>query len=139
MVFRSPAPGIYFATCFAGIEKGVYAKDFHSVLTPVDLSRTRVHGDAVIRAVAGLPYSRHSANRGRKAEPGGHPHSDALHVIERFRRPDFGHMEVQVTIDDPKAYIKPWTAKIQWEYMPDTELLDWVCENEKDFQHLVGK
>ena len=69
----------------------------------------------------------------------GHPHSDALHVIERFRRPDFGHMEVQVTIDDPKAYIKPWTAKIQWEYMPDTELLDWVCENEKDFQHLVGK
>ena len=70
MVFRSPAPGIYFATCFAGIEKGVYAKDFHSVLTPVDLSRTRVHGDAVIRAVAGLPYSRNSANRGRKAEPG---------------------------------------------------------------------
>jgi len=68
-----------------------------------------------------------------------HPHSDALHVIERFRRPDFGHMEVQVTIDDPKAYQKPWTAKIQWEYMPDTELLDWVCENEKDFQHLVGK
>jgi len=48
-------------------------------------------------------------------------------------------MEVQVTIDDPKAYIKPWTAKIQWEYMPDTELLDWVCENERDFQHLIGK
>ena len=72
-------------------------------------------------------------------DDGGHPHSDALHVIERFRRPDFGHMEVQVTIDDPKAYIKPWTAKIPWEYMPDTELLDWVCENERDFQHLIGK
>ncbi len=77
MVFRSPAPGIYFATCFAGIEKGVYAKDFHSVLSPVDLSRTRVHGDAVISAVAGLPYSRHSANRGRKAEPGGEDSKNA--------------------------------------------------------------
>ena len=72
-------------------------------------------------------------------DDGGHPHSDALHVIERFRRPDFGHMEVQVTIDDPKAYSKPWTVKIPWELLPDTDLLDWVCENEKDFGHLVGK
>ncbi len=69
----------------------------------------------------------------------GHPHSDALHIIERFRRPDFAHMEVQVTIDDPKAYKKPWTARIGWELMPDTELLDWVCENEKDVLHLNGK
>ena len=69
----------------------------------------------------------------------GHPHSDALHIVERFRRPDFAHMEVQVTIDDAKAYKKPWTARIGWELMPDTELLDWVCENEKDVQHLNGK
>jgi hypothetical protein len=69
----------------------------------------------------------------------GRPHSDALRVIERFRRPDFGHMQVQVTIDDPKAYRKPWTATIRWDYLPDTELLDWVCENEKDFEHLVGR
>ena len=48
-------------------------------------------------------------------DDGGHPHSDALHVIERFRRPDFGHMEVQVTIDDPKAYTKPWTVTIPWK------------------------
>jgi len=72
-------------------------------------------------------------------DDGGHPHSDALHVIERFRRPDFGHMEVQLTIDDPKAYARPWTVKIPWVLMPDTDLLDWVCENEKDSQHLVGK
>jgi hypothetical protein len=72
-------------------------------------------------------------------DDGGHPHSDALHVTERFRRPDFGHMEVQLTIDDPKAYTKPWTVKIPWVLMPDTDLLDWVCENEKDSQHLVGK
>jgi hypothetical protein len=62
-----------------------------------------------------------------------------MHITERFRRPDFGHMEVKVTIDDPKAYTKPWTVTIGWEYFPDTELLDWVCENEKDTAHLVGK
>jgi hypothetical protein len=72
-------------------------------------------------------------------DDGGHPHSDALHIIERFRRPDFGHMEAQVTIDDPKAYSKPWTVTIPWEFVPDTDLLDWVCENEKDVPHLVGK
>jgi hypothetical protein len=72
-------------------------------------------------------------------DDGGHPHSEALHVIERFRRPDFGHMQVQVTIDDPKAYTRPWTVTIPWQFLPDTELLDWVCENEKDVQHLVGR
>jgi hypothetical protein len=69
----------------------------------------------------------------------GHPHSDALRIIERFRRPDFGHMVVLVTIDDPKAYTKPWTVSIPWEYVADTELLDWVCENNKDPGHMVGK
>ena len=69
----------------------------------------------------------------------GHPHSDAMHISERFRRRDLGHMEVQVTIDDPKTYKKPWTVTIPWNLMPDTDLMDWVCENEKDYQHLVGK
>lgn len=69
----------------------------------------------------------------------GHPHSDRLHIVERFRRPDFGHMVVEVTIDDPKAYTKPWTVSIPWDYVADTELLDWVCENNKDPGHMVGK
>jgi hypothetical protein len=72
-------------------------------------------------------------------DDGGHPHSDALHVVERFRRPDFGHMQVQVTIDDTKAYTKPWTVTIPWAYLPDSDLLDWVCENEKDFRHIVSQ
>jgi hypothetical protein len=72
-------------------------------------------------------------------DDGGHPHSDAMHIVERFRRPDFGHMEVKITIDDPKAYTKPWTVTIPWVLLADTELLDWVCENEKDISHLVGK
>ena len=72
-------------------------------------------------------------------DDGGHPHSDALHIVERFRRRDFGHMEVDLTIDDPKAYTKPWTVRIGWELMPDTDLLDWVCLNERDRPHMVGK
>lgn len=70
----------------------------------------------------------------------GHPHTDALHVTERFRRPDFGHLELRATIDDPKAYSKPWTVTIPIELVPDTELLEQVCnENERDVPHLVGK
>jgi hypothetical protein len=67
----------------------------------------------------------------------GHPHSDALHVIERFHRRDIGHMEVQITIDDPKSYSKPFTMKINQLLMPDTDLIETVClENEKDVKHL---
>jgi hypothetical protein len=58
-----------------------------------------------------------------------HPHSDALHVTERFRRIDFGHMELAITIDDPKAYTKPWTAKTVLPLLPDTELLESFCDN----------
>jgi hypothetical protein len=69
----------------------------------------------------------------------GHPHTDALHVIERFRRKDYGTLEVQVTIDDPKAYTRPWTVTETFEFLPDTEIIENVCENEKDLEHLVGK
>src|SRR5579863_1422974 len=69
----------------------------------------------------------------------GHPHTDALHTIEQFRRRDFGHMELQVTIDDPKAYKKPFTATVQLRLLPDTELIEDVCDNEKDARHAVGK
>jgi hypothetical protein len=66
----------------------------------------------------------------------GHPHSEALHIIERFRRVNFGRMDVQITIDDPKAYTKPWSVSFNWELLPDTDLLDWVCENNKYFEVL---
>ena len=60
-------------------------------------------------------------------------------VTERFRRKDFGHMEVEVTIDDPKTYTKPWKATIKQHLLPDTELLEFVCEQNLDPEHLVGK
>jgi hypothetical protein len=70
----------------------------------------------------------------------GRPHSDALHLIERFRRRDFGHMDIELTIDDPKAYTRSWTVKEDLRLIPDTELLEYVCnENNKDYEHLVGK
>lgn len=70
----------------------------------------------------------------------GHPATDALKVTERFHRKDFGHLDIQVTIDDPKAYTKPWTVTLPNRFLADSELLEYVCvENNKDLQHLVGK
>ena len=64
------------------------------------------------------------------------PHSDALRVTERFRRTDFGHMDLTITINDPKAYVKPWTAKTVLHLLPDTELLEAFCDShEKTMEH----
>ena len=72
-------------------------------------------------------------------DDGGHPHTGALHLTERFRRRDFGHIDLVITVDDPKAYTKPWNANLQLDLLADTELIEFICENEKDFTHLVGK
>jgi hypothetical protein len=70
----------------------------------------------------------------------GHPHGEQLRLTERFRRRDFGHIDLQVTIDDGEFYERPWTAAVVLELAPDTDLLEDVClENEKDAIHLVGK
>jgi hypothetical protein len=70
----------------------------------------------------------------------GSPLTESGRIIERFRRPDFGHLEIEVTIDDPKAYTKPWTVTVYQRLMLDTELIEFICqENDKDGPHLVGK
>jgi len=70
---------------------------------------------------------------------GGHPHTDALHITERFRRPNFGTLEMDVAIDDSKAYPKAWkSATVHFKLLPDTELIEHLCENEKDAAHLTG-
>ncbi len=69
----------------------------------------------------------------------GRPHTEALHTVERFHRTDFGHMEIEVTIDDPGAYIKPWSFPMQFQFLADTEMIEDVCDNEKDSYHSVGK
>ena len=69
----------------------------------------------------------------------GYPHSTELHTIERITRPDFGHMDISMTIDDPKAYKKAWTILMHFDLQPDTELIEHVCDNERDARHMVGK
>jgi hypothetical protein len=66
------------------------------------------------------------------------PMTDAAKITERFRRIDFGHMEIELTVDDSKAYTKPWTVKLNQIIALDTDLLDFVCgDNEKDVPHLT--
>jgi hypothetical protein len=70
----------------------------------------------------------------------GSPLTSSGKMIERFRRPDFGHLEIEITVEDPKAYTKPWTVKINQRIMLDTNLIEFICnENEQSDAHLVGK
>ena len=69
-----------------------------------------------------------------------HPHTEQLHVIERYRRKDMGHLEFEVTIDDPGAYTKPFTMYGVSHQLVNTELMEYVCnENNQDPNHIVGK
>lgn len=67
----------------------------------------------------------------------GHPHTENLHITERYRRPNFRTMEVEVTYSDPAIYAKPWTVAVRAEIAPDTEMLEWVC-NSNNKEHWVG-
>jgi hypothetical protein len=69
----------------------------------------------------------------------GKPTTEALHVTERYRRKNFGTMEIQITIDDPKAYTKPWTVTEEVRLVLNTDLLEFICnENNRDLVHLPG-
>ena len=73
-------------------------------------------------------------------DTGGHPHTEALHVTERFHRTDFGHIDLQVTFEDPAVYAKPLVVPVRMQLAADDELIEFVCrENEKDYEHIVGK
>jgi len=70
----------------------------------------------------------------------GHPASEDLHVIERFQRRDFGHLDLEITIDDSKAYTRPWSVRQSLVLEPDTEIIEYICnENNLDPPHMVGK
>ena len=67
----------------------------------------------------------------------GHPRSESMHITERYHRRDFGHMDLEITFDDPKYYTRPFTLKTALGLIPDSDLLEYVCtENEKDRAHL---
>ena len=74
------------------------------------------------------------------ADVASNPITDAAKMTERFSRPNYGSLEIEVTVDDPKAYTAPWTVKLRQHIKLDTDLLEYVClENQKDLPHLVGK
>lgn len=95
-------------------------------------STGRWDGDTFVVDTIGVNQNTWLDNAGR-------PHSDAMHLTERYHRRDFGHLDMQLTIDDPKAFTKPWTVAENARLLPDTDLLEYICsENNKDVPHLVN-
>ena len=89
-------------------------------------------GDTLVVTTAGY-------NDRTSLDLGGRPHSEALRMTERFHRRDAGHIDLQVTLEDPKAYNRTWTLPVDLDLMPDGELIEFVCESQSDKPHLVGK
>jgi hypothetical protein len=87
-------------------------------------------GDTLVVEAAGF-------KEGSWLDNGGYPHTDALHIIQRFHRVNFGSMDMNVHIEDPKAYPKPWdAATVHFKLLPDMDLIEHLCENEQDAKHL---
>ena len=108
-------------------------------LPPIDMpswkgySSGKWQGDVLIVETTGFPD-------GMWLDRNGSPMTDAAKITERFRRLNYGRMEIDVTVDDAKAYTAPWTIKLHYNIVLDTELIDYVCvENEKDATRLLGK
>jgi hypothetical protein len=91
----------------------------------------RWEGDTLVITSAGF-------NDSGWLDSAGHPQTESLRITERLRRRDFGHMDFEMTIDDPKVFTKPFTFKTERLLSPDTDLLEDVCENERDRPHLSG-
>jgi hypothetical protein len=69
-----------------------------------------------------------------------HPHSSKLHVVERYTRPDLGHLETEVTVEDPGVLAKPYTMKRVSDLAPNEEMYEFICpENNRDVEHMIGK
>jgi len=70
----------------------------------------------------------------------GTPVTTSGKVIERFRRLNYGTLEIEIIVDDPQTFTKPWTVKLNQRLMPDTDLIEFVClENNRSLTHLNGK
>jgi hypothetical protein len=68
----------------------------------------------------------------------GHPQTESLRITERMRRRDFGHMDFEITIDDPKVFSRPFTIKTERLLAADTDLIEDVCENERSLRRMTG-
>ena len=95
-------------------------------------STGRWEGDTLVVETAGF-------NDKTTLDGMGHPRSEAMRTVERFRRRDFGHLDYEITFDDPKMYTKPFTVKIPHDLVPDSDVFENFCENEKDLVHLPAR
>jgi hypothetical protein len=96
-------------------------------------SSAKWEGDTLVVQTAGF-------RDGLWLDTGGSPLTDAAKVTEKFRRVNYGTLEIDLTVDDAKAYTKPWSIKVTQILAPDTELLDYIClENERDVKHLPSE
>jgi hypothetical protein len=101
--------------------------------TPNGYSVGRWDGDALVVQTVGF-------RDGTWLDRNGSPMTDAAKMTERFRRVNYGRVDVELTIDDPKAYTRPWTVTLRQRIVLDTELLDYHCtDNEKDAARMIGK
>jgi len=90
-------------------------------------------GDTLVVQTAGF-------KDGMWLDRSGSPMTDAAKMTEKIRRPSYGKLDIELTIDDAKAYTSPWTVMLHSSIVVDTELLDYIClENEKSVAHLVGR
>jgi hypothetical protein len=67
----------------------------------------------------------------------GSPYTEQVKFTERFRRPTFGHLQIDVTVEDPKAYTKPWTVRVDQRILPDQELIEFVCNENQQFRRKI--
>ena len=94
-------------------------------------SVARWDGDTLVVTTAGY-------NDRTSLDLAGHPHTESLRMTERYHRRDVGHIDLEVTFDDPKAYTRSWTLSLELNLLPDQQMIEYVCENERDARHLVG-
>jgi len=108
---------------------------------PTELDTDLWYGDSIGHWEADtLVVDRVGFNEGVWLDQGAHPHSGALHVVERYRRPDLGHLEKEVTVEDPGVLAKPWTFKAVADLAAGEEIREFICaENNRDIPHMVGK
>jgi hypothetical protein len=95
-------------------------------------SAARWEGDTLVVETSGF-------NDKTPLDAFGHPHSEGLRTLERFRRRDFGHLDYEITFNDSKMYTRPFTVRIPHDLLPDSDIFENYCENEKDLKHLGAK
>ena len=67
-----------------------------------------------------------------------YPHTEMMHLVTRYRRPDYGHLDIEVSIEDPATFSKPWKVHVVWELVPSDDIQEFICENNKDPAHMIG-